>query len=221
MEQIAAITRLRWTLVIFLLSAQLADARSFVMSPMIHQSTDPIQVRYFGCEVSLTAGSSAILPDIEKNPSSIIFGIKFVEKLCDKNTVRCTSRKPGRSDYLWYDIELVLEGQEDEEIASKEPPRYHWIIKKRELDQVPLRIPESAIIVYLPADFIADLVDKQVPSAAGVFYLPVFTLKKEVTAQKLEACLNEINMRLIKDKRFFSNTTAIGTVPTTVQLLNS
>lgn len=206
----------------FLLSTVLT-AHSFVLCPQIHQLPGgrSILVRYYGSEFAVTNGSPLLLPQMGKNPCSIIFGTKFIQKLSDDKTVRCTSRKPGRTDYLWYDIELVLENQETEEMLNREPHQYHWIIKKRDLDQVPLRIPEAAIIIYLPAAFIAELTSEQVPVSAGTFYLPIFALKKNITREQLENYLDESDMRQLKDKRFFSNTTMVGTVPTAVQLLNS
>lgn len=204
-------------------SATALNAHSFVLCPQIHQLPNgrSIPVRYYGSEFPVT-GSPLLFPQIRKTPPcSIIFGLKFKLELSDDKTVRCISRKPGRTDYLWYDIELVLENQDVEEMLNREPRQYHWIIKKRELDQVPLRIPESAIIIYLPVDFIADLIDEQVPVSADTFYLPTFTLKKNITQEQLENYLDESDMRQLKDKRFFSNTTMVGTVPTAVQLLNS
>lgn len=202
---------------------QLTETHSFVLCPQVHQLKPDqfISFRYFGCQLKLEVGCPTQLPDIGKNPSVIVFGTKFKQVLCDDKTVRYTSRKPGRKDYLWYDIELVVDNQDEEDLANKSTAQYHWIIKKRDLDEVPLRIPESAIIIYLPADFIAEIIDEHPSASPGTFYLPTFILKKGITEKQLENYLDESDMRLMKDQRFFSNTTTIGTVPTAVQILNS
>lgn len=199
------------------------DAHTFVLGHQISQLTGDniILCRFCGCELSLTASSPLLLPDLGKYPCAIIFGTKFKETLADDNTVRCVSRKPGRDDYLWYDIELVVEPQNTEDLKLKEAPHYHWDIKKRELDQVPLRIPDYAIIVHLPAAFIDTLTDEHGTATRNTFYLPSFTLKKDITTDELEDFLIESDMRHIKDKRFFSNNTLLGGIPPAVQILNS
>ncbi len=208
---------------LFFSASPVIDAHSFVLCSQLPQLSHdlPVLCRFCGCQLSLIPSSPTLLPEIGKNPCAIIFGTKFKQVLADDNTVRCTSRKPGRDDYLWYDIELVIENQDEEDRQIKEPRKYHWIIKKRDLAEVPLRIPEYAIVINLPANFIDKVFDEHIVGATNTFYLPTFTLKPEITKEQLEDFLAEAEMRQIKDKRFFSTTTPVGTVPPAVQILNS
>ncbi|MCL5436543.1 MAG: hypothetical protein M1549_01535 [Candidatus Dependentiae bacterium] len=202
-----------------LLTASSAFAHEFVLHS---QTGAEVSCRFCGCQLTLQPSVPLLLPHVGKSPCSIIFGTKFKVQLSDDGTVRCVSRKPGRDDYLWYDIELVLDEQEDEEREAKKPATYHWAITKRELNELPLRLPEYAIVIHLPSKFIESVTDEhgKMVSGPGTFYLPTFKVKAEITPQELEDALVEVEMRQIKDKRFFSTTTPIGTVPPAIEILN-
>lgn len=96
------------------------------------------------------------------------------------NNVKYLKRQTG-SACRWFDITLHLD---------KKTGNYSWDVEEKARHDMPMRLPDHAIIIFLNPDFVDTVrtlaADEEERSALNIIVLPVIVLKKNVTAQDLD-----------------------------------
>lgn len=128
----------------------------------------------------------------------------------NKNVVSYLKRHKD-APCLWYDITLVrLESEEaaesgDSDVAPKEV--YTWRIRQRNLDEVPLLLPEHTVLLVMDPALLQSIENKttELYGPNKVIYLPKLILKKDICREafedaQLRAVLGSIDIDSIHEK---------------------
>lgn len=114
---------------------------------------------------------------------SLIVTPAEIEPVCEGNTTRYLKRNL-RADCAWYDLTL--------EIDPHHKSGYLWHIEKKNLADVPTRLPEHSILLYTNPDYIEAVQQMETEKPAGfsaetmVINFPTIIFKRTIDKEAFE-----------------------------------
>ncbi len=133
---------------------------------------DPVHIKctYKGCVLDLSNGIEFLSET--GHVSSFPIVVTAEHPKVSSGTVQHLERIPD-ADCLWFDVSW-----------SKEGTKTVWTIEQRAENDMPLRIPDNAIIVCYPPEFIDTLRDTTSQESSTIIHLPTIVLKKNLTQEE-------------------------------------
>jgi hypothetical protein len=147
---------------------------------------DPVHFKctYKGCVIDLGDGMD-FLPETDLvNNFEIIITPEHPLKVSN-GTVSHLERIPD-VECIWYDVSWAKEGT-----------KTVWVIKQLVEDEMPPRIPDNAIIVCYPTEFIEKIEDKTPQESSSIIHLPTIVLKKNLTQEEKKKRDDELTRSIL------------------------
>ncbi|KKR97250.1 MAG: hypothetical protein UU47_C0001G0023 [candidate division TM6 bacterium GW2011_GWE2_41_16] len=186
------------------------NCRCFVLSvhTPISSNSKGLYACYKGRIIALNS-VDCILPEQDKSLAFSYVVTEDVGIVAQKNTIRYLKRDESLP-CNWYDITLKIDDSRDE-------PTYSWTVDKRAKNNMPLQLPETAILILADPSIIekveptrAEPINKT-GTANNVVSLPTIFIKENVDAEKqsARASLALINLRTISSRKHEDTTCAV------------
>lgn len=144
----------------------------------------PLKVYYGGYQVDLSGGVATLPVTDFREVFSLVITSYASFKTRAQNTV-CYLKRHPKAPCLWYDLTLrkieARDPSDDDEEDVKE--KYVWDIKKRNLKDVPLQLPEHAIVILMDPGLVHDVVDMKIDGydMENIIYLPAVVFRPDAS----------------------------------------
>lgn len=129
-----------------------------------------VKCSYKGCVIDLSDGIDFLPENDLLNSFPIIITVEHPR--LSSGPVSHLERVSD-AECLWYDVSWTKEGT-----------KTVWTIEQRADDDMPLRIPDNALIICYPPEFIEKIEDKTPQESSSIIHLPTIILKKNLTQQE-------------------------------------
>ncbi len=143
-----------------------------------------LKAYYKGYKIDLSKGS-AVLPEADqKNFFSLVI-TPDIELVCSKNDNSISYlNRSATAPISWYDLSLVpiINDTNNKKLLE---PAYYWNIEKRELKDIPNRLPDESIIILINPKLIHALQSLET-TQSGSTMLPALVFNPEATAKEVE-----------------------------------